>query len=64
MNNPFQMLNQIKQNPIQFIMQRGFNLPNGIGNNPDEIINHLMKTGQVSQEQYNRAVKMAQQFKK
>lgn len=64
MNNPMQMLNQLKQNPMQFIMQKGFNLPNGIGNDPNKIIQHLMKTGQISQQQYDNAVKMAQQFKK
>lgn len=63
MNNPFMMLNQIKQNPMQFIAQRGFNLPQGM-NDPNEIIQHLMKTGQISQQQYDNAVKMAQRFKK
>lgn len=64
MNNPMQMLNQIKQNPMQFIMQKGFNLPEGIGNDPNKIIDHLMKSGQISQQQYDRAVRMAQQFRR
>ena len=64
MNNPFMMMNQLKQNPIQFMMQSGFNLPNEIGNDPNKIIEHLMKSGQISQEQYNNAVQMAQRFKK
>jgi hypothetical protein len=48
---------------MQFIAQRGFNLPQGM-NDPNEIIQHLMKTGQISQQQYDNAVKMAQRFKK
>lgn len=60
----FQMLAQLQSNPLQFIMQRGFNLPNNIGNNPNDIIQHLMNTGQVSQERYNQAFNMAKQFNK
>ena len=61
MNNPLQMINQIKQNPIGFLMQRGMNVPQNIANDPNAIIEHLMKSGQISQEQYNNAVKMAEQ---
>ena len=62
MNNPMQMLNMMRQNPIGFLMQRGMNIPQGM-NNPNEIIEHLMKTGQISQTQYDNAVRMANQFK-
>jgi len=64
MNNPMQMISQIKNNPMQFIAQRGFNLPQNIGNDPNKIIEHLMRTGQISQQQYDNAVRMAQQFNK
>lgn len=63
-NNPLMMINQLKQNPIQFMMQRGMNIPQNIGNDPNKIIEHLMRSGQVSQEQYNNAVRMAQTFKR
>lgn len=63
MNNPFQMINQIKQNPMQFVAQRGFNLPQGM-NDPNQIIEHLMKSGQITQQQYDRAVQMARNFKR
>lgn len=59
MNDIMQMLSQIKQNPSGFIMQRGFNIPQDAVNDPNKIIQHLMNTGQVSQEQYNKAVSMA-----
>ena len=62
MNNPFQMINQIKQNPIGFIMQRGLNVPQNIANDPNKIIQHLMNTGQISQEQYNQVIKQAQKM--
>lgn len=62
MNNPMMMLQQLKQNPMQFLMQRRFNMPQGV-NDPQAILNHLLQTGQISQEQVNRAYQMAQQFR-
>ena len=57
------MLQQIKANPIQFLMQRRFNLPSNVpANDPQAILNHLLRTGQVSQQQINNAYQMAQRF--
>ena len=61
-NNPIQMLNQLRSNPTQFILQRGFHIPDNIGNNPSSIIQYLLNSGQVSQERYNQAVQMTQNF--
>lgn len=58
------MLQNLKQNPMQFLMQRKFNIPQNISNDPNAIIQYLMNTGQVSQQQYNRASNMARQFMK
>lgn len=63
--NPFnvmQMLNQVKSNPMAVLGKR-FNLPQNM-NNPQDIIQHLMNTGQVTQAQYNQAQQMIKQFKK
>lgn len=61
--NPMQMLDALKSNPVQFLMERKFNLPKNIdANNPQAIINHLVQSGQVPQETYNRARQMAQQM--
>jgi len=60
--NPMMLLNQIKQNPMQFIMQRGFNVPQGM-NNPQQIVQHLMNSGQISQNSFNKAVQMMNSFK-
>ena len=61
MNNPLQLINQIKQNPMQFLTSKGLNVPQNIANDPNAIIQHLMNNGQVSQDQYNQAIKMAEQ---
>lgn len=64
MNNPMALLGQLKQNPMQFLMQRKMNIPQGMANDPNAILNHLLSSGQVSQEQINRAYQMAQQMGK
>lgn len=53
--NPIQMMNQFRQNPMA-MLSRKFNLPQNMNtNNPDEIIQYLMNSGQISQQMYNTA---------
>lgn len=61
--NPMQMLQQLRQNPAQMLRQAGLNVPDNL-NDPNQIIQHLMNSGQVSQDAYNRARQMAAQFKR
>ncbi len=61
--NPMQMIQQLKANPIQFLQRAGFNVPSNL-NSPNDIIQHLMNSGQVSQDAYNRARQMVAQFKR
>ena len=60
MNNMLQLL---MSNPVQVLMQRGFNVPQNL-NDPNQIIQHLLNTGQVTQEQVNRAMNMRNMFQK
>lgn len=60
-NDIFSMLNQLRANPMQFLLQRRMNIPQGM-NDPNAIMQHLLSTGQVSQDQINRAYQMAQRF--
>jgi hypothetical protein len=60
--NLMQMVANLRNNPTQFLASRGVNIPKDM-TNPDEIIAYLMKNGKVTQEQYDRAVRMAQQFR-
>ena len=53
--NPAQIMQavqQIKANPAQILGPR-FNLPQNL-NDPNQIIQHLLNTGQVKQEQVNQ----------
>lgn len=56
------MLQQFKANPMQFLMQRGMNVPQGVSD-PGAIMNHLLQTGQINQNQVNAAYQMAQRFR-
>lgn len=51
--NPFQ---QLMQNPLQTLlgMNSGFNIPKGMSN-PNDIINYLLSSRQITQDQYNQA---------
>lgn len=61
-NNLMSMLQQLQNNPVQFLMQRRFNIPQNISSDPNQIVQHLLNTGQISQEQYNQAVQTAKQM--
>lgn len=56
------MLSQIKSDPVGFLMRYRFNVPQNI-KTPDGIINYLLSSGQISQQQINSAYQMAQRFK-
>lgn len=62
--NPMQYLQQLKQNPVGFLLQRRMNIPANIANDPNAIIQHLLSTNQISQEQVNRAYQQMGQFKR
>lgn len=55
--NPAQMLQQLRSNPVSMLKQAGYNVPNGM-NNPQQMINYLLQSGQVPQARYQQAVQM------
>lgn len=57
--NIMQMLPQFKQNPMGALRQAGMNVPANL-NNPNDILNHLIQSGQVNQGQLDYAQRMAQ----
>lgn len=54
--NLLQMISQFKSNPMQMLASK-YNIPQGI-NNPQDIIQHLLNTGQITQQQVNGAMQM------
>lgn len=61
--NPMQMLQQLMQNPAQMLRQAGLNVPSNL-NSPNDIIQHLMNSGQISQQRYEQARQIAAQFRR
>lgn len=62
-NGMMQMLQQFKQNPMQMLLQRKLNVPQNMANDPNAILNYLVQSGQVSQQQLNNAYQMMGQFR-
>ena len=59
MFNPMQFMQmyaQFRQNPLSLLGSR-FNIPQGM-NSPQDIVQHLLNSGQVSQAQVNQAMQM------
>jgi hypothetical protein len=62
-NNIMQLLPQLMQNPAQVLSRAGLNIPANM-NDPNAIIQHLMNSGQITQERYNQVRQMVSQFKR
>lgn len=56
MNNIAMLYQTFMQNPMA-LLQRRFNLPAGL-QNPNDIIQYLLNSGQVSQQQVNQAMQL------
>lgn len=60
--NLMQQYQQLRQNPMAMLSKK-YNLPQNISmNSPDDIIQYLLNTNQVSQSQYNQMRNMAKMF--
>ena len=60
-NNIMGMLSQLKQNPMAMLTRAGFNVPGNVSG-PQQIVQHLVQSGQVNQQQLDYAQQMAQMF--
>lgn len=56
--NMMNMLNKLTKNPAQTLLESGLNVPNEIANNPQQIVQYLLNSGQVNQQQVNQAMQM------
>ena len=54
--NLLQMISQFKSNPMAMLSRR-YNIPQNM-NNPQDVVQHLLNTGQVSHQQVNSAMQM------
>lgn len=61
MQNMVSRFGGFMQNPMQALLQRRINVPQNLMENPSGIIQHMMNTGMLNQQQYNAARMAAQQ---
>lgn len=58
MNQVMQFYQQFRNNPMQMLKMR-YNIPSNVNiNNPSDIIQHLLNTGQINQAQVNQVMGM------
>lgn len=58
LNGLMSMYQNLRTNPMSVLAQR-FNIPTNVNmSNPQDIIQHLLNTGQISQAQVNNAMAM------
>ena len=50
----YNLLQQLKQDPVNTLAQRKYNIPQGMSN-PSDIMQHLLNTGQITQNAVNTA---------
>lgn len=58
------MFQQFMGNPAQMMQRSGLNIPQNIANDPNAIIQHLLSSGRMSQQQYNQLQQMANNLTK
>lgn len=62
--NIIAMFQQFMGNPAQMMQRSGLNIPQNIANDPNAIIQHLLSSGRMSQQQYNQLQEMANNLTK
>lgn len=60
--NPFQMMQGLRSDPAGFLQRAGLNIPAGL-NDPQQIVQHLMQSGQVPQQRFQQLMQMMQGFR-
>lgn len=58
-NNIMGMAQKFMSNPAQALLESKLNVPQEMMNNPQQIVQHLLNTGQISQQQVNNAMQMS-----
>ena len=64
MSNPLFSMMQPQMNPMSGIMQKFKQFQQTFRGDPRQQVQQLLNSGKVSQQQYNQAVQMAQQFQR
>ncbi len=60
--NAMNMFKQFSSNPMGALLGMNVNIPQNLANNPQAMVQHLIGSGQMSQEQFNQLSKTANLF--
>ena len=60
-SDPQQALQRLKSDPSSTLRQAGYNIPSGM-NNPGQIINYLLQSGQINNSRLQMVQRMAGMF--
>lgn len=55
--NPQQILQQLQQDPVGMLKQKGLTIPQGM-TNPQQIVNHLVSSGQIPNARLQQVLQM------
>lgn len=62
MGNPMELMNKFRSsNPVGILQSLGYKIPDGM-NNPQQIVNHLLSSGQLMPAQMQRIQQIAGRF--
>lgn len=64
MNQLFQQFGQLQQTSNNNFMEHFMQFRNNFQGNPQQIVQQMLNSGRITQEQYNQAVQTAQQMMK
>ena len=56
------MINQFRQNPMQVLLNQGFNIPQQYMNSPEAAARYLMSNSNMTQDQINQIMNLANQY--
>lgn len=59
--DPMSMMNEFRSNPIGILQNLGYSIPSDL-TNPQQIVSHLMNTGQIMPAQMQRIQQIAGRF--
>ena len=55
-------MQDIQRDPVGIGREKGYNIPDNIGNNPQAIFQHLLQTGQIQSPMLQRLMPMMQKL--
>lgn len=61
-STPNGLFSRFMQNPMQALLASKYNIPQEYSNNPEQIINYLLNSGQITQQQLDSMVSRAQKM--